>query len=398
MHLRNFIRRQKWRLRPLKRIVLPLRGAKRSIIQRWREAPAIERSTREYRGPSLVEAIPIYPAEKVAIAAQPFSPNESSAGEISEPALIYRLRNVDFWARYGGSVVTSDNKLLADLSPEVWGIANHPLFSQFVLPARRTLTGRTAIVVTPEAPGNYYHWLIDLLPRVALLQLASQQFDRLLLNGSGAGYERASLDALKIPGHKMQYVNSRERFQIEEAIIPSMDHFAKAIAPWKVELLRRLRQSANEVSAVGRDSVEPTFLAAPPLRLYISRRRSAVRRIINEADLEQILRAANFQIVELEQKPWSEQIGLFSAAEVILAPHGAALANMVFAEPGTLVAEIGTRPGYKDFYWQLAAAARLRYRFIEARPSSVAKAAFRAVENEDMTIDPAAIRDFIGAL
>jgi hypothetical protein len=383
MHLRNFIRRQKWRLRPLKRIVLPVRAAKRSIVQRWREAPAIERSTREYRGASLVEAIPVYPAETVATAAQPVSPNETSAGDISEPALIYHLRNVDFWARYGGSVVTSDNKLLADLSPEVWGIANHPLFSQFVLPARRKLTGRTAIAVTPEAPGNYYHWLIDLLPRVALLQLASQQFDRLLLNGSGADYEKASLDALKVPSHKIQYVNSGERFQIEEAIIPSMDHFAKAIAPWKVERLRQLRESAPRGSSG---------------RLYISRRRAGVRRIINESELEQILRAANFRMVELEQKSWPEQIGLFSAAEVILAPHGAALANIVFAEPGTLVAEIGTRPGYKDFYWQLAAAARLRYRFIEARPSRAAKAEFRAVENEDMMIDPAAIRDFIAAL
>src|ERR1051326_6550998 len=184
MHLRNVIRRQKGRRRPLKRIVLPVRAAKRSIVQRWREAPAIERSTREYRGASLVDAIPIYPAEKIATVARLFPQKKWSANDVSEPALIYHLRNVDFWARYGGSVVTSDNKLLADLSPEVWGIANHPLFSQFVLPARRKLTGRTAIAVTPEAPGNYYHWLIDLLPRVALLQLASHQFDRLLLNGS----------------------------------------------------------------------------------------------------------------------------------------------------------------------------------------------------------------------
>lgn len=382
MHLRNFIRRQKWRLRPLKRLVLPLRNAKRCMVARWRTAPDIEESTRNYRGPSFVGMTEAFPPVKIPPPVHPFLPNESRIDLVSEPAQIYHLRNIDFWARYGGSVVTSDNKLLADLSPEVWGVANHPLFSQLILAARRNLPGRTAIAVTPEAPGNYYHWLIDLLPRVALLQSNSSRFDRLLLNGSGAGYETASLGALQIPSAKLAYVDSRDRFEIEEAIIPSMDHFARVIAPWKIDLLRRLGRSA------------PNCVIR---RLYISRRHAAVRRISNESELEPILRAADFSIVELEEKSWPEQIALFAGAQVILAPHGAALANIVFAEPGTLIAEIGTRPGYRDFYLQLAASAALQYRFVEARPGRLGKAV-TAVEDEDMIVDPATVRELVSGL
>lgn len=386
MHLRNFIRRQKWRFRLLKRFVLPWRNTKARVVRLWRKLPAIEPLARSYRGPSFSGVTEVYPAEKIRPLSALPAPDDSNEDLISEPALLYRFKNIDFWARYGGSVVTSDNKLLADLSPEVWGVSNHPLFSQLLLPKWQRLAGQTAIAVTPEAPGNYYHWLIDLLPRAALLQLGGHDFDRLLVNGTGAIYEMDSLAALKIPPAKIRYVDARDRFQIEQAIIPSMDHFAKAIAPWKIELLRRLRDSVS----TGRSAVR---------KVYISRSRAAVRRILNEMEFEQILRRADFSTVRLEEMSWPEQVGLFSRAEVILAPHGAALANIVFCKPGACVAEIATRAGYKDFYLHLAASARLQYRFVAAQPrNSATTNSLRAVENEDMIIDPAAIEHVLADL
>ena len=383
MQLRNFIRRQKWRLRPLKRLVLPVRNAKRLAVRILRKVPTIEQSARNYRGPSFRDVTEVYPSAKITALPHPLRPNEPIVDLTSEPALVYHFTNIDFWARYGGSLVTEDNCLLADLSPEVWGVENHPLFSRLRLPALRDLPGRTAIAVTPEAPGNYYHWLIDLLPRIDLLQFGQRDFDRVLINGARTDYEKASLAALKIPREKIVYVSPGNRFQIEDATVGSMDHSAKAIAPWKIEMLRRLR-----------DSLPPT--QTDPRKLYISRKRAAVRRVSNEPAFEQTLRAANFSIVELESKPWEEQVRLFSQAEVVLAPHGAALANIVFCEPGALVAEIGTRAGYKDFYLQLAASAGLRYCFIPAQARATGRAdSFRATENEDMIVDLDAIREFL---
>ena len=386
MQLRNFIRRHKWRLRPLKRFVLPIRNAKRNVVRLFRKVPAIERSARNYRGPSFGQVTEIFPAVQIKPFPNPLRPNESKIDLIAEPALLYHLRNIDFWARYGGSVVTSDNKLLGDLSPEVWGVENGPRFSQLRLPKARILSGKTAIAVTPEAPGNYYHWLIDLLPRVALLQFARCECGRLLINGSRADYENASLTALKVPREKILRVDARDRFEIKDAVIPSMDHSTRAIAPWKIEMLRSLRGAIRSNQPLSR-------------RIYISRRRAAVRRVINEFEFEPILHAANFTIIELETKPWDEQVALFDAAEVVLAPHGAALANIAFCVPGTLIAEIGTPAGYKDFYLQLATAAGLNYRFIEAQPRLTrGRDPFRAVENEDMLVNLATIQEFLDNL
>lgn len=389
MQLRNFLRRHKWRLRPIKRAMLPLRNLKRAGVDFFRKSPLIARSTLEYAGASLAEARQIHSGEWVESLPPPLM-NSTSKSEpaLSEPAWIFELRNINFWGRYGGSVVTADNYLLADLSPEVWGIENHPIFSQFVLPKARALCGRTAIAVTPEAPGNYYHWLIDLLPRVCLIQ-SSEGFDsfaHLLLNGSHAHYEESSLRALRVPLEKISYVGARDRFEIERATIPSLDNFSKTIAPWKIEALRGVRDSL------------PPRQSAVVRRLYVSRRRAAVRRVVNEAEVEEILHAAGFTTVELESCSWSEQVAMFSGAEVVFAPHGAALANTVFCQPGALLAEINTRAGYRDYYLRLAASSGVGYRFLEAQPRVTASSSIRATENEDMIVDRNSVQDLLRTL
>jgi capsular polysaccharide biosynthesis protein len=259
--------------------------------------------------------------------------------------------------------------VLADLSPEVWGPANHPIYSRWHLPKSRLLSGRIAIGVTPEARGNYYHWLLDLVPRVLLLKHAAQNFsnyDALLLNGSRANYEGEILTALGVPPEKVRYVDSRERFQIASAVLPSMD--INAIAPWKVHGLRDL-----------------SFSGKPKQHrcLYLSRTRAAVRRIANENEISGVLRHRNFEIVEPENLSWREQVNLFAGASVIVAPHGAALANIVFCKPGTRLVEISTRGGYRDWYWRLAAVAGLSYEVMEAQRSRSFSGPY---ENADMIV------------
>lgn len=389
--LRSVIRREKWRFRWLKGLVLPLRSSKRQIAMLFRTitrrpVPRIEKSTTDYlicQTSGRVDKV--FPAEAVQQLPHPFG--DSSAGGFSESAYVFELRDIVFWGRYGGSVVTPDNHLLADLSPEVWGIENHPIFSSLRLPKVQPLGGRTAIVVTPEAPGNYYHWLVDLLPRVALIRDVVENFenfDRILINGSRAHYEQPSLAAFGVSANKLIYVDARNRFRVASATIPSMDHSSKIVAPWKLHALRRMRDAI-----VGTDSSTPS-------RIYISRRSAAVRRILNEANLTAALDEAGFSMIELDSVPWSEQVRLFSNATVVLAPHGAALANIAFCRPNTLVAEIGTRAGYLDFYLRLAASGSLCYRFVEARPRMEKRAASRrAFENEDMIVDEEALKNFL---
>jgi Glycosyltransferase 61 len=374
---RNFLRRQRWRFRSLKRLILPTRSMKRAAVESigpffGRTILRLEPSSLMYANTHTeISVREIHPAEVARLPPHPFR-TQTSSGELKVgPAFVFEIPNVNFWGYYGGAVVTADNAVLADLSPEVWGPANHPIYSRWHLPKSRLLTGRIAIGVTPEASGNYYHWLLDLVPRVLLLKHAAQNFsnyDALLLNGSRANYEREILAALGVPPEKVRYVDSRERFQIASAVIPSMD--INVIAPWKVYGLRDLPFSGKQNQH---------------RRIYLSRARAAVRRIANEKQISEVMRHRNFEIVEPENLSWREQANLFAGASVIVAPHGAALANIVFCQLGTRVVEISTRAGYRDWYWQLAAVAGLSYEVLEAQRSGSFSGPY---ENADMIVSP----------
>ena len=375
MEVRNFIRRHKWRFRPFKRLVLPARSAKRRALKAietilGRTPLRLEPSTLGYATEHTeISVREIHPAEVVRLPSHPFR-QRTSCGEIkAAPAFVFEIPNVNFWAHYGGAVVTAENALLADLSPEVWGPANHRIFSRWHLPKSQLLNGRIAIGVTPEAGGNYYHWLLDLLPRVLLLKYATQNFsnyDALLLNGSRAAYERETLAALEVPPEKIRFVDSRDRFQIASAVFPSLD--INILAPWKVHGLRELLSSGKPNQH---------------RRLYFSRARAAVRRIANEKEISEVLRQQDFEILEAETLSWREQADLFANASVIVAPHGAALANIVFCQLGTRIVEITTRAGYRDWYWELAAVAGLSYEVLEAQPN---RSASGPNENADMLV------------
>lgn len=372
-------------MRPLKRMVLPARSLKRALLRTVATPPRIEDSTLIYAAAhSEISVREIFPGENVRRPPRPFAESASATEQTSEPARVFEIPNIAFWAHYGGAVVTADHALLADLSPEVWGAAHHPIFSRWRLPQPQFLDGRTGIAVTPEAGGNYYHWMLDALPRLLLLKHATGNFsnyDTLLLNGSGARYEAESLAAIGLPAGKLRYVDARHRFAVASALIPSMDHGAAVVAPWKIRALRELTPDR-----------------APSRRIYISRRRAAVRRIINESELISLLRSRHFDIVELEDYSWREQATLFAEATFVMAPHGAALANIVFAAPGTAVTEISTAPGYRDWFWQLAAAAQLRYHCIEAAPIENGASSYHAHENDDMVVNPESVQKFLTRL
>ncbi len=74
-------------------------------------------------------------------------------------------------------------------------------------------------------------------------------------------------------------------------------------------------------------------------KLYISRSDAHHRRVINETEIINILIPNGFEIVTLEGKSFSEQVALFASANVIVAPHGAGLTNLLYCNQSTKLYE-----------------------------------------------------------
>jgi len=74
--------------------------------------------------------------------------------------------------------------------------------------------------------------------------------------------------------------------------------------------------------------------------IYISRRDSQRRSMLNEIQLEEALARRGVEIVVLTGRTLSEKINLFRNAPLIIGAHGAGFGNLVFARVGRKVVEI----------------------------------------------------------
>lgn len=101
-----------------------------------------------------------------------------------------------------------------------------------------------------------------------------------------------------------------------------------------------------------------------PENIYISRRDTSNRKILNEDIIEEMFKGRGYKILTLENLSLSEQINYFAHAKKIVGPHGAGLTNICFAEPGARLLEICLPNHLNWCYRRLAAVCGLNYQYI----------------------------------
>jgi Glycosyltransferase 61 len=109
-------------------------------------------------------------------------------------------------------------------------------------------------------------------------------------------------------------------------------------------------------------------------RLFVSQSVLKQPRLINLPELEEIAAARGFQCFEAHDGNHEEQLRRFGEADIIVAVHGPALANLMFARPGTTVLELFPETGVKSRFLWLATRMGLNYRALLG--SADAKQAF----------------------
>ena len=105
-----------------------------------------------------------------------------------------------------------------------------------------------------------------------------------------------------------------------------------------------------------REHLRPRPDADPrPRRLYVTRgTQPNSRRVVREDELWALLEERGFEKVEPGGLSPQEQIDVFSTAEMIVGPHGAALTNLLFAPAGVTVLELFTASYVNQCYWSIS--------------------------------------------
>lgn len=314
-----------------------------------------------------------------------FDPPQTVTWE--EERVIY-LEGCRYWGEYGGAVIAHDELLIGELSPDVWGVERHAIFNKVKLPPICPLPGLTAVISTPEANVNYSHWLMDLLPRLNLLERAGfgpSIVDRYLINLGGGHYERETLALAGIPFDKVKYVSDASHFACERIVSTNLrsKHWQHSLPGWVPNYLRGL-------------AGPPDFQSASSHRLYLTRESASFRRVLNEKELLPTLERHGFEIVDPARLSVREQARLFSRSEVIVSPHSSAMTNLVFCRPGTAVLEIFPADYFDVSFWTAATMAGSRYYATMGERSGLrAPQTYIEGRRQDVLIRPEALNDAI---
>ena len=264
--------------------------------------------------------------------------------------------------------------------------SNQSLFRKLYLPQPRYKSGNIAVLSTMESTG-YFHWLTDALPRLAILiegGISIDQLDGFIvpLNNRLPAI-RQSLELLGITEEKqLSPIRTCDLVECEHLILPSLPGLTGNPAPWVRSFLR------NSYLDLAK-SIKTDF----PTRFYISRKET--RRVINEPEIIPLLEKFGFVSVQPEKLSFLEQVALFSKAEVIISPHGAALTNLMFCSEGTKVVELFLKDYVNGCYWAIANLGNINYSYLEGENNKSQKNSLSNACREDFYINPKTLNSWL---
>lgn len=252
--------------------------------------------------------------------------------------------------------VVSGNGTLLNGAVRYFGTSHareHPVFLHPRTPPRASFEATLAVLAS-RGDGNYYHFLHDVLPRLSVLERARNvpAPDGWYLPLT-ASFQRELADLIGLPRARLVDSDAKVHMRAERLLVPSLPDLDLNHPAWATAFLRdRLLPTRGEL--------------VPARRIYVTRGAGRHSRTVrNEPELLDALVPLGFDVVDPSALLVAQQIRAFAAAEVIVAPHGAALANITFASPGATVVELFAPDFVQGCYWKLATTVPgLRYRYL----------------------------------
>ena len=211
----------------------------------------------------------------------------------------------------------------------------------------------SALWVIDNLASNYFHWLIDSLPR---LLRAEQDCPAEHVLALPAHYRRYSFVPFTLQAfpqlQRVEWVGPRVKARVQRLVyLPRLPRQPPEGLP-----------GSDQLAEIARRIASLTDARSQTRRVYFSRADAGRRRARNEKEVVQVLREHDFQIFANDPaKPW-EQIQLSRGADFVVGIHGAALTNVLFMTRGARLLELRHPVHHWNVYGKLAQMFGVEYR------------------------------------
>jgi capsular polysaccharide biosynthesis protein len=209
--------------------------------------------------------------------------------------------------------------------------------------------GKTYVLVHDEWSYYYFHWMTDVLPRMFLIK---EKLDDLVLILPENFKEEYQLNTLSLFGIKNIYrIPHRSIVKFEKLWIPAH------LAPTGNFIPKVIQNLRNFIA----DKMEGNLGYSKGSKIYISRSKAKMRKVLNEEVVAEFLKQKGFVILNFEEFSFYEQMSMAHHAKCMVSIHGAGLTNMLFMKEGAVLELRREEDGHNNCYYALADALNLKY-------------------------------------
>ena len=246
------------------------------------------------------------------------------------------------------------------------------------------LRAGTTVSLLSLAPGNYSHASLQLVPGLQLLSRVIDlgTVDRYLVCAAAPTVVHSALEASGVPADRVELVHElAPTFVCERLLCPTVLPDLAGMPPWARTYMKGLFGSEGTADA--------------PERIFVIRPLGVRRQVSNSDAVHALLEAEGFTVVAMEGLTVRQQAALFANARIIVGEHGAALANLVYARPGTRVVELAPVHTFNWTFPVLAVRGRLDHHVLVGT-EPVAPGRLRSWQiDADQVVDVARLRELV---
>ena len=255
------------------------------------------------------------------------------------------------------------------------------------------LTIEEGILLSGRADLNHFHFLVEYLPRLGLVERVSELESVPVIVTDELGLASREALSMVAPGRRVITIRRAQHVTVDRLHIPSMHTYIpdNTRIPW----MDGCRYSPDLLAEVRGKLLDRASPGDWPPYVFLERR-SSVRGMLNSDAVFEVLAGVGFISVDPGSLSMLEQVSLFNQARVIVGVGGAAFANLLFAHPeGQTIALVSDQ--LNDFCMHAAVAAFSGHRFTHVTGRTPQKPTDfphrRDYLHAPFSIDPALVRE-----
>ncbi|HTD40792.1 MAG TPA: glycosyltransferase family 61 protein [Mucilaginibacter sp.] len=204
---------------------------------------------------------------------------------------------------------------------------------------------------------NYYHWICESIFRLWMVRRRLEKVVLILPEYyKNADFIMGSLEPFRITN--IFYIPNGKSLMVKNLCLPQIKPLCDSYNAKHLKQVSNFYR--NYVFGERRVKVDKID------KLYVSRELANRRKVINEIEIQIILKKYGFTIFHPEKFTFLEQVAIFSQVKYLVGEHGSGLTNLLFMEKGTSLLELHKNKTNEmdhpsPLFWYMAEALQINY-------------------------------------